>query len=230
MKKYDFIGEFKNGFAQVEINNKWGFVNTDGEEIIPPKYNFVSDFCEGLARVQLSTEYKSTPSKYIFIHDLEEDFTEAQFNNKWGVVNQDGKEVVPPKYDFVHDFQEGFAKVELNGRWGFINQQGQEIVAPKYDCVYDFQEDFAEVKLFCETRGFVNKDGEEFLFIEGKEIGSENRNLYYQRYKDTIVFSTGCFIGDKETFIKVIKETHGNNDYAKEYLTYIKEIEKELFM
>ena len=76
--------------------------------------------------------------------------------------------------------------------------------------------------------GFVNQKGEEVFFVKGKKLGSRNENLYYQKYKNTIVFKTGCFMGDKEKFIKAIEETHGNNDYAKEYIAYIAEIEKEL--
>lgn len=42
------------------------------------------------------------------------------------------------------------------------------------------------------------------------------------------MFKTGCFFGDKGSFVKAIKETHEYNQYAKDYLDYIKEIEEEL--
>ena len=201
MKKYDYIGTFVEDFAKVELNGKYGFINQKGEEIIPLKYDWAYNFKESFSIVRL--------------------------NGKYGFINQKGEEIIPLKYDLLDDFKEGFARVKLNSKYGFINQEGEEVISLKYDWVSSFKEGFATVKLNSK-HGFINRDHKEYFFIEGKKLGSENRNLYYQKYKDTIVFSTGCFIGDKDRFIKAIKETHNDNDYAKEYLAYIEEIEKEL--
>ena len=110
------------------------------------------------------------------------------------------------KYDYIGTFVEDFAKVELNGKYGFINQKGEEITPLKYDWASSFKEGFATIELN-RKYGFINQDYEAYFFAKGKKLGSESRNLYYQKYKDTIVFSTGCFIGDKDRFIKAIKET-----------------------
>lgn len=32
--KYDLVGKFKNGFAVVRLNGKYGLINKKGEEII----------------------------------------------------------------------------------------------------------------------------------------------------------------------------------------------------
>ena len=53
MKKYDETRDFCDGFAAVKRNDKWGFVNEKGEEIVPCKYDFVCDFSEGFAPVLL---------------------------------------------------------------------------------------------------------------------------------------------------------------------------------
>ena len=36
---------------RVKVNNKYGFVDKDGNEVVPCKYNEANDFCEGMARV-----------------------------------------------------------------------------------------------------------------------------------------------------------------------------------
>ena len=38
-KKYRYVGDLKNGFAAVELGNKWGFVNEEGKEVVPLKYD-----------------------------------------------------------------------------------------------------------------------------------------------------------------------------------------------
>ena len=55
-----------------------------------------------------------------------------------------------------------------------------------------------------------------------KGVGSENRNTTFFKCKDGhIHVSCGCFNGNLEEFEKKVKETHGNNKYAREYLACI---------
>lgn len=49
---------FHEGMAAVEINDKWGFIDTTGKVIIEPKYFLVNDFSEGLASVSLKIAEK----------------------------------------------------------------------------------------------------------------------------------------------------------------------------
>ena len=46
MKEYDWICNYKNGFARVVINGRWGFINRQGREICEIKYDDVIDFFE----------------------------------------------------------------------------------------------------------------------------------------------------------------------------------------
>ena len=100
-KKYDWIGGYYEGLASVKLNDKWGFIDKTGEEVIPIKYDVAWKFSESLARVKL--------------------------NGKWGFINKTGEEVIPLKYDEVEDFSEGFAKVKLNGKVFYINQKGEYV-------------------------------------------------------------------------------------------------------
>ena len=77
-KKYDKVGFFQEeGLARVELNGKYGFINEEGEEVIPLKYDNAGNFSEGLAEVKL--------------------------NGKWGLVNTKGEEVVPPEYTSIEE-------------------------------------------------------------------------------------------------------------------------------
>ena len=52
--KYDLIGGFREGLAQVGLKGKYGFVDTTGKEVVPLKYDSTGSFREGLAEVSLN--------------------------------------------------------------------------------------------------------------------------------------------------------------------------------
>ena len=99
-EKYDKVWPFINGLARVKLNDKWGYVDNEGNEVVPLMYDFAGFFYEGLARVELK--------------------------RKCGFVDKTGKEVIPPKYDDVAIFWEGLAPVWLNGKGGFVDVTGKE--------------------------------------------------------------------------------------------------------
>ena len=131
LRHFDKVGQRSEDMINVTLQNKMGFVNMKGEELVPCKYGYVHDFQEGMAVVCL--------------------------DNKRGFIDKTGKEIVPCKYGNVCDFQEGMAAVCLHDKWGFINKEGEEILSCKYDLVYNFGNFFAisdHGKIH-----FINKDG-----------------------------------------------------------------------
>ena len=148
--KYDWQDDFNDGFARVELDRKTGFINEDGEEIVPCKYDEASDFSEGLAIVEAE--------------------------GLCGFVNEKGEESIPCKYQGAYGFSEGLAGVETEGGCGFINKDGEEIAPCKYEEVHNFSEGLAGVKSK-EGWGFINKDGEEIIPCKYEDIfGFWNRN------------------------------------------------------
>jgi hypothetical protein len=111
--------KFSEGMARVRIKqDKYGFIDTNGREIVVPKYDWVDNFYEGRSRVSL--------------------------NRKEGFIDKTGKEITPLKYDRVYNFgKNGLALVQIidqnhNYLSGFINKEGNEITEIKYDIDYDF--------------------------------------------------------------------------------------------
>lgn len=136
------------------------------------------------------------------------------------------------RYDFESRFSEGLASVCLKGsldetNWGFINKEGKKITEIKYDNIESFKNGIAVI-ILNGRKGIIDQEGKEYFFTRGKKIGSRRSTLYFVKHKDTIIFNTGCFIGDKDAFIKAIKETHGDNNHAYNHLNYIREIEEKL--
>ena len=53
-KKYDDAGNFSEGFARVALNDKVGFIDKTGKQVVPCVYDDAWDFSEGLVGVALA--------------------------------------------------------------------------------------------------------------------------------------------------------------------------------
>ncbi|RBL88142.1 WG repeat-containing protein [Chitinophaga flava] len=72
--RYDKIGDFKNGYARVYRDGKWGFINGKGVEVVLPQFSAVRDFHEGYAFVEKQadggTYYQYIDSTYKIAFEL----------------------------------------------------------------------------------------------------------------------------------------------------------------
>ena len=173
--KYDWVFDFMEGLAGVELNGKYGCINKSGKEVVPPKYDEANFFIEGLARVKLNGKcgyinksgkevvpLKYDEAKYDEAKFFHEGLAMVKLNGKKNYINKSGKEVVLPKYDNVGSFNEGLVGVKLKGKWGFIDKSGKEVVPPKYDNVGSFNKGLASVELNGKW-GYINKSGKEVV-------------------------------------------------------------------
>lgn len=85
---YDWCNDFSEGLATVCIDDKWGYINNNGETAISLDYDWVDDFVNGYAVIAI--------------------------NDKYGFVDKTGTIVLEPKYDNVNDYGEGLFTVK---RW-----------------------------------------------------------------------------------------------------------------
>lgn len=118
--KYSGIGcmNSEDGLIPVLSNNKWGFVDLKGNEVIQCKYFDVGNFNEGLAP--------------------------ACLEKKWGYINKEGDFVIKPTYEFAHDFRHQVASVKEDGKCGYINKKGSTQIYPKYDFAWPFSENYSQ--------------------------------------------------------------------------------------
>ena len=114
--EFDNIGMVVNGRMSVSKDGKWGFINTDGEIVIPLIYNSTKGFRENAASVSLG--------------------------EKWGYINPDGGILVDFKFDDAGVISDGFGWVQVGDKFGFIDINGK-ITIP---CEYDFASSFYDGK------------------------------------------------------------------------------------
>jgi len=133
---YKVTDKNENELLAVRLNDKYGFTDRNGKEIIHPQYDDVTSFNEGLAAVQLG--------------------------EKCGFIDKTGNEVISPKYDSAYTFSEDLAAVSggAYSKWGYIDKTGKVIIQLKYDDARSFRGGLAEVlgdKWF-----YIDKNGTEY--------------------------------------------------------------------
>ncbi|MEM7344063.1 MAG: WG repeat-containing protein, partial [Chloroflexota bacterium] len=130
---YDFISPFSDGLAQVFVDQKYGYINKEGEIVITPQFNFAADFSEGLAAVDIDGWY--------------------------GFIDKTGTVVIPPQFEFVNNFSEGLEAVSVAGQMGYIDTEGTTVIEPQYFTANDFSSGLAFVGAGT-GGGYINPDGD----------------------------------------------------------------------
>jgi Holliday junction resolvase-like predicted endonuclease len=172
---FDWVDDFREGFALVELRGKCNFINQNGELINPNQwYDNTGDFSEGFARVYLreqgwnfinqNGELLSPNQWYNNTGDFSEGYAEVYLDGKgWNLINQNGELLSPNQwFDYVQPFSEGFAKIYLDEQGcNLINQNG-ELLSPNlwFDNTGSFREGFAVVNLDGQGWNFINQNGE----------------------------------------------------------------------
>ena len=168
----------------IDENGKIGFIDKNGNEVVPCKYDYAYSFSEGLALVRLDGKWgfidKSgnvvVPCKYDDAWNFSEGLAPVKLDGKIGFIDKSGNEVVPCKYDWAYGFSEGLALVRLGGKWGFIDKSGNEVVPCKYDYAYGFSEGLARVELD-DKWGFIDKSGNVVIQCKYDEARSFSEGL-----------------------------------------------------
>ena len=158
--KYDFAGNFYNGYARVELNNKYNFIDVQGNLVSPNQwFDWISDFHDGYARVKLNNKWNliDTQGKLVspnqwfdgVVDYFSNGYAMVKLNNKWNLIDTQGKLVSPNQwFDGVGRFTYGYATVKLNGKWNLVDTQGK-LFSPNqwFDDIGDFSNGYATVKL-----------------------------------------------------------------------------------
>lgn len=136
---YPFVSELETDyklqnyiFLPFEKDEKWGYINEEGTELIAPQYDEASVFSEGLAVVTL--------------------------NNKSGYINKAGKTILQLTFAEAEAFQNGYAIVLVDSLYGMINRKGEFVIKPQYDELSEVVEDVC-IGVKNGKAGYIAKNG-----------------------------------------------------------------------
>ncbi|SBW01901.1 conserved hypothetical protein [uncultured Dysgonomonas sp.] len=128
-------GLFKEGLICISKENKWGVLDSSGNEVIP----FIYD--------DMAVEFS-------------EELLAVGKNGKYGCIDKQGSEVVPFIYDDLRNFSEGRAAARMGNVWGFINKENKAVVPFAFETVYSYSEGLALVMQKGRNAYFIDKNGE----------------------------------------------------------------------
>lgn len=133
----------KIGLTAVKLNDKWGFINHKGKEIIAPKYDVFIFYSDGV--------------------------TAVVYNKKVGFINEYGKELVSPQYDNFRRLLDGTIFTLLDKKYGLISQDFTTTVKPTYDAI-NFGDGMSMSNMTAAVsngkHGFINREGKVMIPFE----------------------------------------------------------------
>lgn len=146
------IGSLSLGWSQIyEIKqgNKWGFIDSSGQIVVPLQYDFVFD--DELSQQDLGyfvflkgkkmgvfhldrQEIVSASYDRIKVHGDASlaGYIEVQLNGKIGVLDTLGNILLPPKYEEISMLSPGMFAIKEEGLWGIWDPKAQFSIAPLY--------------------------------------------------------------------------------------------------
>ncbi|GEM_PF-742366 len=152
------ISAFNNGVARAWRDFGEIYIDVNGNEVkdteavndeIAKRYDKVSNYKEGRAVV------------------VDEVWPEWQ--NKYGVVDEEGNIVIPVEYSYIYDYCEGMTSANLNrGKNAYFDIEGNKVTSFRYDITRDFHEGVAVVGIGSYkdgslAEGVINKHGNEII-------------------------------------------------------------------
>ena len=142
-KNWECAGDFSDGRAAVTRNERAGFIDRVGNEVITCEWDKVMPFYGGYAPVMKDGEWvvidaggniaARIGNVSIYRNEKHGLYEITDRTGKHGLMHPDGKFVTECQWDGVLVYPDGVICVDLSGKIGFLNCDG-EIVAP---CVYD---------------------------------------------------------------------------------------------
>ena len=184
--KYDSIVQYTEGKLLVKFLGEDGILNLDGNwEILPQNKDIeIVDPIRYLIRspygsyVAYYPETKDFSAEY-FLYKHGERYLEKTLDNKFGLLDEEGKRVIHPEFDEISALQEDsiyYAKSEKG--YSFISKSGQIMNAndDRFEAINDMTEEFIGVKIDGRW-GFVNINGKLRISNQYENIGPYNEGL-----------------------------------------------------
>lgn len=187
---YDNARDFSEGLAAVRMDEKYGYINTDGIIVIPCQYSDAGEFSNGIAQV-------------------EQIDPETLFENTtWSLIDTEGNAVSDSKYAVIREYREGFASA---GKYSTINggvlidENGTEHFADIFRVAWGFVDGISLVQDAYGAYFFIDKDG---------------YNINGEKYEDAKEFSEGlAVVGKRDKYGYIGKDGLIQIEPVYEYAT-----------
>jgi len=150
--KYDMVWPLSDGLVRVrrdiqigtwmteegeqpKYRHQYGFVDREGNEVIPLQFEEATCFSNGYAL--------AVPSNF----------------KLFGIIDQRGRFVHEPEFEEAAEFHEGLATVRVKDKWGYVDTTGAWAIVPSFAYARNFWHGLAAVVWNENERGYVDRTG-----------------------------------------------------------------------
>ena len=189
---------FSEGLACVGTRDRWGYIDTAGRWVIPPRFRWATGFRGSVAVIELdsgrfalidrsgaavSPEFDRL-DQLDFLGEGLVRFTES---GQTGLRDLAGRVAVPARFDAIMSFSEGLAMVQVGERYGWIDRTGRVVIEPRFTGGHGFHEGLAVVQHGSLDFAYVDPRGETVItglrwaadFSEGLAYVDANNGVGY---------------------------------------------------
>ncbi len=141
--KYEKACPFNGIYARVMLSRKWGLIDCAGNEVIPFVYDdihcvgdkiFIAKRGDKIELLNADDNLNPISGEVYDAVDVYTDFIWVKCNDKWGVINYNGRQIIPCVYDDHRGaFYDGHIWVCKGGKWGTIDEKGNVLKPFSYD-------------------------------------------------------------------------------------------------
>lgn len=151
IRNYSYFGDdYNKEIYYVIKNNKYGIIDKYGKEIVNPAYDEIYWFKDGRAVVKNMKKFGAVDISGKLVIPLEYDsngyhyeFSDGYLtvvkgeypNQKFGLVDKNGVEVIKPQYEYALKYFGGLLPVRKDEKMGFVNIKNEVVIPFKYDVV-----------------------------------------------------------------------------------------------
>lgn len=174
-KGYQYAEPFRCGRAMVQVDDRWFYIDAEGNALFGTTYDFAETFHHDRAMVKEGELYRIIDTTGTTVAEMHYDQVSAQSPWCWqvtrikgetyrsGFVDLDGKELTPLVFDEVgyYDPEVKRIRVGKGNRFGFLDEHAREVIPVRYEYAEIFDKGKARVML--NGRGF-------FIDPEGNEM------------------------------------------------------------
>ena len=171
------IIEESDEFRVTSVKEKFRYIDTNGETVIPPKFACAWGFASnGLAKVEVDRQHGYINAKgemvisprFEYALDFDAHGLAGVYENgKWGFINSGGVMTISPRFEYVLNFAaNGLAAVKENGKYGYINTKGEMVVPPRFEDAKDFASNGLAMVSEDWKEGYINEKGQTVVFID----------------------------------------------------------------
>ncbi|MDN5283815.1 MAG: hypothetical protein JWR38_89 [Mucilaginibacter sp.] len=129
---------FKNGLLLIRRGNRFGYTDTSGRIIVPPKLYMAKAFLDGIALVAADTVVPVQSSGDDRLNKLQNKLPSNDAVVKWSVIDTTGKLLCTlDSAKAIKDLGNGLIAFtnddDYSALWGIVNKNGKVLLAPQFE-------------------------------------------------------------------------------------------------